>query len=96
MRRCDLGTPYMPAWVSKDSRGVKKTSAAISWGTTPIAARASRGRSSMSRSQSFTVPEVLLQSPAKILMKVDFPAPLGPNSPKIDPRGILISIPLSA
>jgi hypothetical protein len=27
--------------------------------------------------------------PAKILIKVDLPAPLGPNRPKIDPLGIL-------
>ena len=29
-------------------------------------------------------------------MKVDLPAPLGPSSPKIDPRGIARSTPLRA
>ena len=96
MRRSAFGTPYMPAWVSRDSRGVKKTSAAISCGTTPMAARASRGRSSMSRPQSLTVPEVFLERPARMLMKVDFPAPFGPRRPKIEPRGTFRSTPFRA
>ena len=29
-------------------------------------------------------------------MKVDLPAPLGPSSPNIEPRGIVRSIPFSA
>ncbi len=95
-RRSFGGTPYMPAWTSRDSRGVKKGSAAISWGTTPMAARASRGRSSMSRPQIFTVPEVLRTRPARMLMKVDLPAPFGPSRPKTDPRGTRRSIPFRA
>ena len=89
VRRSAAGTPYMPAWTSSASRGVKKGSAAISWGTTPMAARASRGRASMSRSQMRTRPEVLRTRPASVLMKVDLPAPFGPSRPKIEPRGIL-------
>ena len=94
--RSALGTPYMPAWTSMDSRGVKKTSAAISWATTPMQARASRGRSSMSRSQILTVPLDLRTSPARMLMKVDLPAPFGPRRPKIEPLGICRSTPLRA
>jgi hypothetical protein len=41
-----------------------------------------------------TVPEVLRQRPARMLMKVDLPAPLGPSRPKIEPRGIARSMPL--
>ena len=69
---------------------------AISWGTTPMAARASRGRSSMSRPQIETLPVVFLVRPARMLMKVDLPAPLGPSRPKIEPRGIARSMPFSA
>ena len=94
--RSFFGTPYMPACTSSDSRGVKKTSAAISCGTTPMAARASRGRWSMSRPQMVTVPEVFRVRPARMLMKVDLPAPLGPSRPKIEPRGIERSMPFSA
>jgi hypothetical protein len=86
----------MPAATSSDSIGVKKGSAAISWGTTPMAARASRGRSSMSRPQILTVPEVLLHRPDRMLMKVDLPAPLGPSRPNTDPRGMVRSMPFSA
>ncbi len=75
---------------------MKKTSTVISWGTTPMAARASRGVASMSRPQIFTVPEDLRQSPARMLMKVDLPAPLGPSRPKIEPRGIIRSTPARA
>ena len=32
-------------------------------------------------------PLVLFTSPAKMLISVDLPAPFGPSSPKIDPRG---------
>ena len=96
VRRSAFLTPYMPAWVSSDSSGVKKTSAASSCGTTPMAARASRGRSSMSRSQILTVPEVLRVRPARMLMKVDLPAPLGPSRPKIEPRGTCRSMPFRA
>ena len=96
MRRSLRGTAYMPAWTSSDSRGVKKGSAAISWGTTPMAARASRGRSSMSRPQIFTVPELFFVRPARMLMKVDLPAPLGPSRPKMEPRGTARSTPRRA
>ncbi len=50
----------------------------------------------MSRPQIFTAPEVLRQRPARMLMKVDLPAPLGPRRPKIEPRGIIRSMPSSA
>ncbi len=79
-----------------DSRGVKKGSAAISCGTTPMAARASRGRSSMSRPQIATRPLVFRVMPARMLMNVDFPAPFGPSRPKIEPRGMVRSTPFSA
>jgi hypothetical protein len=96
VRRSDFGTAYMPAATSRDSNGVKNGSAEISCGTTPMAARASRGRSSMSRPQIETVPEVLRHSPARMLMNVDLPAPFGPSRPKIEPRGIARSMPFSA
>ena len=35
-------------------------------------------------------PEVFNTSPPSILIKVDFPAPFGPNSPYIEPFFILI------
>ncbi len=95
-RRSDLGTAYMPAATSSDSFGVKKGSAAISCGTTPMAARASLGCVSMSRPQIFTWPLVFWQRPDKMLMKVDFPAPFGPSRPKIDPRGMARSMPRNA
>ena len=43
-----------------------------------------------------TAPPVLRHSPARMLMKVDLPAPLGPKRPKIDPRGTSRSTPESA
>lgn len=61
-----------------------------------MAARASRGRSSMSRPQIRTLPELLLVRPARMLMKVDLPAPFGPSSPKIEPRGTFRSMPFRA
>ena len=48
----------MPAATSSASLGVKKGSAAISCGTTPMAARASLGLASMSRPQIDTDPAV--------------------------------------
>jgi len=50
----------------------------------------------MSMPQIRAVPDVLFTSPARMLMKVDLPAPLGPSRPKIEPRGIARSIPFSA
>ena len=49
--RSALGTPYSPAWISSASRGVKKGSNNISWGTMPIDRLALRGCSSMSKPQ---------------------------------------------
>ena len=42
------------------------------------------------------VPLVLLTSPARMLMSVDLPAPLGPSSPKIAPCGTSIVTPSNA
>ena len=67
VRRSAFGTAYIPAATSSDSFGVKNGSAAISCGTTPMAARASRGLASMSRPQIETWPDVLRQSPARML-----------------------------
>ena len=67
-----------------------------SCGTTPIAARDARASRSMSRPQIRASPPVLLTSPARILISVDLPAPLGPSRPNSDPRGIARSMPFSA
>ena len=37
--------------------------------------------------QIVTLPLVLVTSPARMLINVDLPAPLGPSRPKICPRG---------
>ena len=67
-----------------------------SCGTTPMAARDWRGFVSWSKPQMRTEPAVLTTSPARMLMKVDLPAPFGPSRPKIDPAGTSRSIPVSA
>ena len=67
---------------------MKNGSMLSSCGTTPIAARAWRGSKSMSMPQIAARPELLMTSPARMLMSVDLPAPLGPRSPKSAPRGI--------
>ena len=59
----------------------------ISCGTTPIERLALRGCSSMSKPQMSTLPPLFTTSPARMLISVDLPAPLGPSSPKICPRG---------
>jgi uncharacterized Zn-finger protein len=59
----------------------------ISCGTTPIDRLALRGCSSMSKPQIVTLPPVFTTSPARMLISVDLPAPLGPSRPKICPRG---------
>jgi hypothetical protein len=64
--------------------------------TMPMLRLALRGCSSISNPHMFAVPAVLLTSPAKILIIVDLPAPLGPSSPNMLPRGISRSMPFSA
>ena len=59
-----------------------------SCGTTPMAARAWRGLASMSLPQISACPPVLLTRPARMLIRVDLPAPLGPSRPNSAPRGI--------
>ena len=41
-------------------------------------------------------PPVLLTTPARMLISVDLPAPLGPSRPNIEPRGMTRSTPRSA
>jgi hypothetical protein len=64
--------------------------------TIPIDALAFLGCLSMSKPQIDAVPPVLLTSPARMLISVDLPAPLGPSSPKIVPRGTSSVTPSSA
>ena len=61
-----------------------------------MAARARRISLSMSLPQMRAVPEVLITRPARMLISVDLPAPFGPSSPKIEPRGTARSTSLSA
>jgi hypothetical protein len=42
-------------------------------------------------SQMRAVPALFTTSPARILIKVDLPAPFGPSNPNIEPRGMLRS-----
>ena len=58
-----------------------------------MAARDCLGFSSWSNPHILTVPEDFLTNPARMLIRVDFPAPFGPNNPKIVPLGISRSIP---
>ena len=81
-------TPYNPACCSRDSLGEKKGSIVNSCGTTPRHDLAAFGFLSMLLFQTIASPDVLMVKPAKILIKVDLPAPLGPRSPNIDPLGI--------
>ena len=67
-----------------------------SCGTTPIEARAWRGLTSISKPQIEADPDVFSTRPARMLMNVDLPAPFGPSSAKIEPRGMARSIPFSA
>src|SRR3546814_15226374 len=46
-----------------------------------------RGSASISKPQTLARPPVLLTSPARMLMSVDLPAPLGTSRPNICPRG---------
>ena len=86
-RRRALGTPYSPAWFSSVSKGVKKGSNTISCGTMPIEPLALRGFRSISKPQMVTEPEVFVTIPDRMLMSVDLPAPFGPSSPNMVPRG---------
>src|SRR3954463_10640792 len=79
--------PYSPAWISSVSRGVKNGSKIISCGTTPIERLALRGCWSVSNPQMIAFPLLFTTRPARMLISVDLPAPLGPSSPKIWPRG---------
>ena len=63
---------------------------------TPMESRACRQAASRSYPLISTWPPLFTTSPAKILISVDFPAPFGPSSPKIDPLGISRLTPLSA
>ena len=63
-----------------------------SCGTTPMARRAARMLVTMSWPQTRASPAVLFTKPANTLMKVDLPAPLGPNRPKNEPLGMLSEI----
>ena len=82
--------PYNPACNSSNSFGVKKGSIFNSCGTIPILNLLNFGSLSISTPQILTFPSVFLTSPPRILMKVDFPAPLGPKRPCIDPFLICI------
>jgi hypothetical protein len=75
---------------------VKKGSKMISCGTMPIDTLALRGCLSMSKPQIDALPPVLLTSPARMLIIVDLPAPLGPSSPNISPCGTSRLTPASA
>src|SRR3546814_10369188 len=88
VRRSALGTPYMPAWMSSSCAGVKNGSMFSSCGTMPMAAAAWRGSRSRSMSQILTSPELLITSWARILIRVDLPAPFGPSRANRLPRGI--------
>ena len=44
----------------------------------------------------YGVPAVLLTTPARMLIRVDLPAPLGPSRPNIEPRGMTRSTPRRA
>jgi hypothetical protein len=62
----------------------------------PIEALALRASTSMSKPQIETLPAVLRTMPARMLISVDLPAPFGPSSPKIWPRGTSMLTSLSA
>ena len=55
-----------------------------------------RGLPAISKPQTSALPLVLRTSPARMLMSVDLPAPLGPSSPKMPPCGTSKLTPLSA
>ena len=75
---------------------MKKASRLSSWGTTPIERLVWRGAVSRSWPQIVTRPAVLITSRARMLMKVDLPAPVGPKRPNSEPRGIARSTCFSA
>ena len=56
-----------------------------SCGTIPTEALTCLGFLSKSKPQTFTFPLVFATVPPRILRKVVFPAPLGPNKPKNSP-----------
>jgi hypothetical protein len=74
---------------------VKKGSNRISCGTMPIERLALRGCLSMSKPQ-IDGAAGLVHQPGRMLISVDLPAPLGPSSPKICPRGTSRLTPSSA
>ena len=77
--------PYNPACNSKRFLGLKNASKLTSCGTIPIEDLTSLGFLSRSKPQTFTIPEFFTTVPASIFKNVVFPAPLGPNRPKISP-----------
>ena len=81
--------PYNPACNSSNSYGVKKGSMLSSCGTIPILVLYNFEFLSISTPHILINPEVFNTSPPSILIKVDFPAPFGPNSPYKDPWGTL-------
>ena len=80
-----FGTPYKPAWSSNNSAGEKKGSILSSCGTIPILNLLNFMYLSIFIPQTLTSPEFFLTKPPSIFMKVDFPAPFGPNKPWIVP-----------
>ena len=82
--------------VNAPSRNPEVLRASASVGYQTMHARAAIGWLSISWPQSDAVPPDLFTSPAKMLIKVDLPAPFGPKRPKIDPFGTVKSTCFSA
>ena len=76
--------------------GVKKASILSSCGTTPTASLDCFLYLSISKPHIHTFPEVFITAPEIILIKVDFPAPLGPSKPNILPTGTFKDISFKA
>ena len=91
-----VGLPNSPRLKLTLLQTVSNASVVSSCGTSPIRDRAARYSEMMSWPPARTTPSVGLTMPQMMLMRVVFPAPLGPSSAKISPRWISRSMLLSA
>src|SRR5690606_33827234 len=77
--------PYIFPAINMFSQAVPVENTVVCWNVTPTFFRTSFTFETTSKSEILTVPSFGKDKVANILVKVDFPAPFGPISPKIEP-----------
>src|SRR5438477_8343124 len=94
--RLSRGTPYNFAKISKFSLTLSSRSLVIACGMTPIDRRTLSASFTMSWPLTVPVPAVGGINVVSIRIRVDFPAPFGPSSPKISPSSTANVMPATA